>query len=144
MYVYSTPFNSWPILILLACWRTVNKTSAFNSENIAWDLLGAKQVSLTDPWYIVEYHAGVNAPLYNLITGKQTLHNVGVVLPFKEKTMTIDSMLNTLISNPDTRYISKHPSYLLLSITKHLLMIAHTLSKDLITMRKDQQTLLSL
>jgi hypothetical protein len=58
--------------------------------------------------------------------------------------MTIDSMLNTLISNPDTRYISKHPSYLLLGITEHLLMIAHKLSKVLITMRKDQQTLFSL
>jgi hypothetical protein len=53
-------------------------------------------------------------------------------------------VLDTLISNLDTRYISKHPSHLLLSITKHLLMIAHKLSKVLIAMRKDQQTLLSL
>ena len=38
-------------------------------------------------------------------------------------------VLNTLISNPDTRYKSKHSSYLLLGVTKNLLMIAHKLSK---------------
>jgi hypothetical protein len=46
------------------------------------------------------------------------------------------------VKYPDTRYISKHPSYLLLDVTEHLQMIAHKLSKVLIPMRKDQQTLL--
>ncbi len=50
-----------------------------------------------------------------------------------------EGVLNTLISNLDKRYKSKHPTYLLLGITKHLLMIVHKLSKVLITMRKDQQ-----
>ncbi len=31
--------------------------------------------------------------MYNLIIGKKTLHNIGVVLDFKEKTITIDSIL---------------------------------------------------
>jgi hypothetical protein len=42
---------------------------------------------------MVEYNAGANAPLYNLIIGKQTIHNLGAVLDFKEKTITIDSIL---------------------------------------------------
>ncbi len=37
--------------------------------------------------------AGATAPMYNLIIGKQTLHNIGAVLDFKEKTITIDSIL---------------------------------------------------
>ncbi len=52
---------------------------------------------------------------------------------------TCKGVLNTLISNLDTRYTSKHPTYLLLGITKHLRMITHKLSKVLITIRKDQQ-----
>jgi len=31
--------------------------------------------------------------LYDLIIGKQTLHDIGAVLDFKEKTITIDSIL---------------------------------------------------
>jgi hypothetical protein len=42
---------------------------------------------------IVEYEAGATAPLYDLIIGKQTLHDIGAVLDFKEKTITIDSIL---------------------------------------------------
>jgi hypothetical protein len=43
---------------------------------------------------IVEYKAGAQAPVYDLIIGKQTLHdNIGAVLDFKEKTITIDSIL---------------------------------------------------
>jgi hypothetical protein len=38
------------------------------------------------------------------------------------------NVLNTLVSNPDSRYISKHPSNQLLGITKHLLMIVTKLS----------------
>ncbi len=42
---------------------------------------------------IVEYVKGGPKPLYNLIIGKQTLHDIGVVLDFKEKTITIDDIL---------------------------------------------------
>jgi hypothetical protein len=36
---------------------------------------------------IVEYNPGDQAPMYDLIIGKQTLHNLGVILDFKEKTI---------------------------------------------------------
>ncbi len=42
---------------------------------------------------IVEYEVGAPSPLYDLIIGKQTLHDIGAVLDFKEKTITIDSIL---------------------------------------------------
>ncbi len=42
---------------------------------------------------IVEYPTEGPKPLYNLIIGKQTLHDIGVVLDFKEKTITIDDIL---------------------------------------------------
>jgi hypothetical protein len=38
---------------------------------------------------IVEYACNGAPSLYDLILGKQTLHNLGVVLDFKEKTITI-------------------------------------------------------
>jgi hypothetical protein len=64
-----------------------------------------------------------------------------IVTYFTATLATCKGVLNILISNLDTRYNSKHPTYLLLGMTKHLLMIAHKLSKVLITMRKDQQLL---
>jgi hypothetical protein len=51
----------------------------------------SKSVKLTPD--IVEYEQGAQAPLYDLIIGKQTLHDIGAVLDFKEKTITIDSIL---------------------------------------------------
>jgi hypothetical protein len=51
----------------------------------------SKSVKLTPD--IVEYEVGAQAPLYDLIIGKQTLHNIGAVLNFREKTITIDSIL---------------------------------------------------
>jgi hypothetical protein len=42
---------------------------------------------------IVEYKVGAPSPLYNLIIGNQTLQDIGAVLDFKEKTITIDSIL---------------------------------------------------
>jgi hypothetical protein len=51
----------------------------------------SKSVKLTPD--IVEYKVGAQAPLYDLIIGKQTLHNIGAVLNFREKTITIDSIL---------------------------------------------------
>jgi hypothetical protein len=51
----------------------------------------SKSVKLTPD--IVEYKVGAQAPLYNLIISKQTLHDIGAVLDFREKTTTIDSIL---------------------------------------------------
>jgi hypothetical protein len=42
---------------------------------------------------IVEYGPGDQAPIYELIIGKQTMHNLGVKLDFQEKTITIDKIL---------------------------------------------------
>ena len=51
----------------------------------------SKSVHLTPD--IVEYKAGAAAPMYDLIIGKQTLHDIGAVLDFKEKTITINNIL---------------------------------------------------
>jgi hypothetical protein len=42
---------------------------------------------------IVEYPQGGTPSLYSLIIGNQTLHELGAVLDFKEKTITIDDIL---------------------------------------------------
>ncbi len=42
---------------------------------------------------IVEYPKGGPPPLYDLIIGKQSLHDPGAMLDFKEKTITIDKIL---------------------------------------------------
>ncbi len=42
---------------------------------------------------IVEYPKGGPKLLYDLIIGKQTLHDIGAVSDFKEKTITIDDIL---------------------------------------------------
>ncbi len=42
---------------------------------------------------IVEYSKGGPLPLYDLIIGKQTLHDIGAVLDFEERTITIDDIL---------------------------------------------------
>ncbi len=42
---------------------------------------------------IVEYPKGGSQLLYNLFIGKQTLHDIGAVLDFKEKTITINDIL---------------------------------------------------
>jgi hypothetical protein len=42
---------------------------------------------------IVEYCKKGPPPLYELIIGKQTSHDIGAVLDFKEKTITIDDVL---------------------------------------------------
>jgi hypothetical protein len=42
---------------------------------------------------IVEYSPGDRAPMYDLIIGKQTMHNLGVKLDIQEKTITIDKIL---------------------------------------------------
>ncbi len=42
---------------------------------------------------IIEYEPGGQLPNYDLIIGKQTLYDLGVVLDFKEKTIQIDKIL---------------------------------------------------
>jgi hypothetical protein len=42
---------------------------------------------------IVEYGPGDQTPMYDLIIGKQTMHNLGVKLDFQEKTITIQDPL---------------------------------------------------
>ncbi len=42
---------------------------------------------------IVEYSLGDQAPMYDLIIGKQTMHDLGVKSDFQEKTITIDEVL---------------------------------------------------
>ncbi len=42
---------------------------------------------------IVEYSPGDQAPMYDLIIGKQTMHNLGMKLDFQEKTITMDKIL---------------------------------------------------
>ncbi len=42
---------------------------------------------------IVEYGPGDQAPMYDLILGKQTMHDLGVKLDFQEKAITIDKIL---------------------------------------------------
>ncbi len=45
---------------------------------------------------IVECGPGDHAPMYDLIIGKQTMHNLGVKLDFQEKTITIGKILLTM------------------------------------------------
>jgi hypothetical protein len=42
---------------------------------------------------IVEYSPEYQAPIYDLIIGKQTMHDLGVKLDFQERTITIDEIL---------------------------------------------------
>jgi hypothetical protein len=42
---------------------------------------------------IVEYSPGDQAPMYDLIIGKQTMHDKGVKMDFQEKTIIIDKIL---------------------------------------------------
>jgi hypothetical protein len=42
---------------------------------------------------IVEYSLGDQAPMYDLILGKQTMDNLGAKLDFQEKTITMDKIL---------------------------------------------------
>jgi hypothetical protein len=55
------------------------------------EYLASKKVRLQPN--IVEYSPGDQAPIYDLIVGKQTIHNLGVKLDFQEKTITIDEIL---------------------------------------------------
>ncbi len=76
-------------------WGTSNgtfQTKKVGTNDISFmEYSASKSVRLTPD--IVEYEIGAPSPLYNLIIGKQTLHDIGAVLDFKEKTITIDSIL---------------------------------------------------
>jgi len=66
-----------------------NKVGEVTLSFIEYSL--SKSIHLT--YDIVEYEPGATAPLCDLIIGKQTLHEIGAVLGFKEKTITIDNIL---------------------------------------------------
>lgn len=76
-------------------WGTSNGT--FKTKKVGEITLSFTEYSLSKSVHltpdIVEYDAGATAPLYDLIIGKQTLHNIGAVLDFQEKTITIDGIL---------------------------------------------------
>jgi hypothetical protein len=76
-------------------WGTSNgtfQTKMVSDINISFvEYSASKSVHLTPD--IVEYDAGANAPMYDLIIGKQTLHDIGAVLDFKDRSITIDNIL---------------------------------------------------
>jgi hypothetical protein len=55
------------------------------------EYLASKKVRLQSD--IVEYSPGDQVPMYDLVIGKQTMHDLGVKLDFQEKTITIDEIL---------------------------------------------------
>jgi hypothetical protein len=76
-------------------WSTSNgtfKTKKVGEVELSYvEYSASKKVHLCPD--IVEYSKGVPLPLYNLTIGKQTLHDIGTVLDFKERTITIDDIL---------------------------------------------------
>jgi hypothetical protein len=58
------------------------------------EYLASKMVRLQPD--IVKYSLGDQAPMYDLIINKQTMHNLGVVLDFQEKTIKIDKILQPM------------------------------------------------
>jgi hypothetical protein len=68
------------------------QTKKVGEINISFvEYSASKSVHLTPD--IVEYDTGSNAPTYDLIIGKQSLHDIGAILDFKDKTITIDCIL---------------------------------------------------
>ncbi len=76
-------------------WGTSNGTFVTdrvgNIENSFVEYLASKKVCLQLD--IVEYSLGDQAPMYDLIVGKQTMHDLGVKLDFQERTITIGKIL---------------------------------------------------
>ncbi len=76
-------------------WGTSNgtfQTSMVGDVKISFvDYSDSKRVHLKPD--IVKYTRNGAPPAYDLIMGKQTLHDLGVVLDFKGKTFTIDEIL---------------------------------------------------
>ncbi len=78
-------------------WGTSNGTFVTNKVGnikIAFVEYSNSKKALIKP-DIVEYNPGNNKPMYDLIIGKQTMHDLGVVLDFKfkESTIQIDKIL---------------------------------------------------
>jgi hypothetical protein len=76
-------------------WGTSNRTFVTDKvgdiEISFLEYSASKKVRLQPD--IVEYSPGDQAQIYDLIIGKQTMHNLGVKLDFQEKTITIDEIL---------------------------------------------------
>jgi hypothetical protein len=76
-------------------WGTSNSTFITDKvgdiEIYFVEYLTSKKVCLQPD--IVKYSPGDQVPMYDLIIGKQTLHDLGVVLDLKEKTIHIDKIL---------------------------------------------------
>jgi hypothetical protein len=76
-------------------WGTSNGTfgtDKVGNIKIAFiDYSNSKKVHLTPD--IVEYKPGLDVPMFDLIIGKNTMHELGVVLDFKESTIQIDKTL---------------------------------------------------
>ena len=73
-------------------WGTSNGTFVTDKvgdiEISFWEYSNNKKVHLQPD--IVEYRPGLNAPMYDLIIGKSTMHELGVILDFKESTIQTD------------------------------------------------------
>ncbi len=91
---------------------TFKTTKVGNAEITFVDYSVSKRIRLRPD--IVKYSRRGAPPLYDLIIGKQTLHDIGAVLNFKEKTITIDENLlpmrsiNNLQLKPSINKALKH------------------------------------
>jgi hypothetical protein len=76
-------------------WGTSNGTFVTdrvgNIEISFVEYLASKKIRLQQD--IIKYSPGDQAPMYDLIIGKQTINNLGVKLDFQERTITIDKIL---------------------------------------------------
>jgi hypothetical protein len=76
-------------------WGTLNGT--FVTDRVGdieisfVEYLASKKVRLQPD--IIECSPGDQAPMYDLIIGKQTMHGLGVKLDFQERTISIDEIL---------------------------------------------------
>jgi hypothetical protein len=88
--------------------RVVPQLWGTSNDTFVTDTVGDIEISFVEysagkkVWLqpdIVEYSPGDQALIYGLIIGKQTMHNLGVVLDFQEKTIKIDKILLPMRSN---------------------------------------------
>ncbi len=83
--------------------RVVPQSWGTSNGTFVTDRVGDIEISVVDylvsmkvhlqPDIIIAYSLGDQAPMYDLIIGKQTMHKLGVKLNFHEKTITIDKIL---------------------------------------------------
>jgi hypothetical protein len=64
-------------------------------KSLLWNTWPEKKVCLQPD--IAEYSPEDQAPMYDLMIGKQTLQDLGVKLDFQEKRITIDKILLTIV-----------------------------------------------